>query len=88
MMTLAVVEVKDYLTPKTSSQVFVGTDHSSDTFPANIDITFPYTPCNILSITENGLLKHRLDRNGIEIGLKTEESLTDVRNKVRKAFQE
>jgi len=76
-------EIRNYFSPQTSSSLFISTSHSSDTFHANIDITFPYIPCDIIGLSLRDSLnnhvsdyygelhKHRLDSSGKDLGIET-----------------
>ena len=73
MVVLGTSEIRNYFQHQTSSSLFISTSHSSDTFHANLDITFPYIPCDIIGLSLRDSLnnhvsdyygelhKHRLD---------------------------
>ena len=83
MFLLGVSEIKTYLNPEVSSQVVFQTTHTSDTVRLNIDIEFPYMPCDILGLdVEDTLGKHvgdyygemhkiRLAADGTELGIES-----------------
>ena len=83
MILLGVSEIKSYVSPSVSSNLFIGTSHKSDVFHANIDITFPYMPCDVLGLNLRDSLenyindyygevhKHRLDADGNDVGIES-----------------
>lgn len=50
IIILATAEIRTYLKPETKSNIYVQTEHSQDTFHANLDIVFPYVPCDIIGL--------------------------------------
>jgi len=80
---LGYIEITNYMSPQTSSSLFISTSHKSDTFHANIDITFPYMPCDIIGLSLRDSLnnhvndyygelhKHRIDENGNDLGIES-----------------
>lgn len=103
MVGLGFSEIKSYLEPSTSSNIFTGTSHRADVFHANIDITFPYIPCDVIGLDivdslENyqsdyygELHKHRLDADGNDVGIESwyEKNVvwTELRDRARKEFE-
>ena len=83
MVVLGISEIKRYTEHQTHSNLFIGTSHKADLFHANIDITFPYVPCDIIGLNlrdslENTvydyygeLHKHRIDKDGNEVSVET-----------------
>ena len=69
--------------PRTHSELFVSTSHTEDTFHANLDITFPKVPCDIIGLNfmdslgnrvndyYGQLHKHRLDSAGNSLSVET-----------------
>lgn len=50
MVLLGTFEIKNYMAPTTHSSIFISTSHKADTFHANIDIEFPFVPCDIIGL--------------------------------------
>lgn len=102
MVVLGASEIKSYLQPSTSSNIFIGTSHKSDVFHANIDITFPNMPCDVIGLNLRDSLenyvhdyygevhKHRLDAYGNDLGVESwaekNSQRTELRDRVRKEF--
>ena len=73
MFVLITFEIRNYTMPRTHSELFISTSHKEDTLHANIDITFPLVPCDIIGLNLRDSLgnqindyygqlhKHRLD---------------------------
>lgn len=88
---LGMSETINYFSEHTYSSLFIGTSHRSDVFHANIDITFPKMPCDVLGLNyrdqlENAindyygeLHKHRLDKNGNDLGVESWEEKSQSR---------
>jgi len=76
-------EVINYFSEHTYSSLFIGTTHNSDVFHTNVDITFPYMPCDVIGLNyrdslENAvndyygeLKKHRISAQGQDLGIET-----------------
>jgi hypothetical protein len=83
MVLLGTSEIKNYLQHKTHSSLFISTSHKADTFHANIDITFPFIPCDVIGLNLRDSLenvvndyygeihKHRIDSSGNDLGVET-----------------
>ncbi len=50
LFLLGIAELREYLKYKTHSELFVQTLHRDEKLNANIDIVFPYVPCDILAV--------------------------------------
>lgn len=103
MIFLGMSETINYFSEHTYSSLFIGTTHRADIFNANIDITFPYMPCDVIGLNlrdslENAvndyygdLHKHRLDAQGKDLGTATwyekTQSRVDVINRSVKEFE-
>ena len=103
MVLLGTSEIRNYLQANTTSNLFIGTTHKSDVFHANIDITFPFVPCDVIGLNlrdslENAVNdyygevhKHRLDKDGNDLGIESwyEKNMqrVEVRDRTRKEFQ-
>jgi hypothetical protein len=61
VFALASVEIKYYLQPQSHSQIFASKSHSQETFPLNIDVTFPFVPCDVIGLNIRDALKHSID---------------------------
>ena len=95
MAVLGISEIKNYLQHKTHSSLFISTSHKADTFHANIDITFPYIPCDVIGLNLRDSLenvvndyygeihKHRIDSSGNDLGVETWGEKTSDRGQVR-----
>ena len=95
MVFLAISESINYMTDHTFSTLFIGTTHKSDVFHANIDITFPRVPCDVIGLSyrddlENAvndyygeLHKHRLDSEGNDLSIESWYEKTMKRNEVQ-----
>lgn len=89
-------EIINYFSEHTYSSLYIGTSHRSDVFHANIDITFPNMPCDVIGLNyrdqlENAvndyfgeLHKHRLDSNGVDLGVESWYEKTQARHEVFK----
>ena len=83
MVTLGTTEIRNYLSTKTSSSIYISTSHKADTFHANLDITFPKIPCDIIGLNLRDSLnnqvndyygelhKHRISASGVDLGIET-----------------
>jgi len=101
MVLLGLSEVRNYFSEHTYSSLFIGTTHRTDVFHANMDITFPNMPCDVIGLNyrdqlENAvndyygeLHKHRLDRDGNDLGIESWYEKTMSRDEVyKRALQE
>ena len=94
MVFLGMSEIVNYFSEHTYSNLFIGTSHRSDVFHANIDITFPKMPCDVIGLNyrdslENSvndyfgeLHKHRIDKNGKDLGIESWYEKTQQRNEI------
>lgn len=76
-------EVIAYFSEHTDADLVIGTTHRSDVFHTNIDITFPYMPCDVIGLNYRDSLenavndyygefhKHRLSSKGKDLGIET-----------------
>ena len=83
MVQLGIAELRNFFNGGTSSDIFIMTTHRHDTFHANIDITFPYIPCDIIGLSlRDGLNnavndyygqlhKHRLSKDGKDLSIES-----------------
>lgn len=95
MIVLGTSETITYFSAHTFSSLFIGTTHRSDVFHANLDITFPHMPCDIIGLNYRDSLenavndyfgeihKHRLDRNGKDVGVESWGDKTMNRNEIK-----
>ena len=103
MVMLGTSEIRSYMQASTTPNLFIGTTHKSDVFHANIDITFPFVPCDVIGLNlrdslENAVNdyygevhKHRLDKDGNDLGVESwyEKNMqrVEIRDRTRKEFQ-
>ena len=103
MIQLGFSEIRDYVSPSTSSNIYIGTSHKSDVFHANIDITFPYMPCDVIGLNLRDSLenyvndyygevhKHRLAADGTDLGVESwaekNEKRSAQKDRVREEFK-
>ena len=61
MFVLGASEIKRFVVANTQSNLFIGTSHKSDIFHANIDVTFPFVPCDIIGLNLRDSLEHSIN---------------------------
>jgi hypothetical protein len=95
MVVLGTSELRNYFQHSTSSSIFISTSHSSDTFHANIDITFPHIPCDIIGLNLKDSLnnhindyygdlhKHRISADGKDLGIESWGEKNSPRHEVK-----
>ena len=65
LILLGASEIKTYLEPSTTAEIFTQSSHASDTFKINIDIVLPKMPCDIIGLDlEDQLGNHISDYYG------------------------
>ena len=91
---LSITELKTYITPATSSTVYIQTSHRLDTIRVNIDIDLPYMPCDVIGIDVEDsignhiqdyygeLHKHRLSSSGESLSIESWKEKNDNRREV------
>lgn len=89
MLLLFIFELRDYLTPQITEEVYVDTTRSISKLRINLDIVFPRVACSYLTIDamdssgeqqsgiEHSIFKQRLDTGGAPIQNETPQK-TDV----------
>ena len=94
LILLTVTEVRDYIMPKTQSQISIQSSHEMDKFKINLDIVMPRMPCDVIGLNVEDsmnnrvsdyygeLHKHRLDKNGKELSVETWEEKSENRRAV------
>jgi hypothetical protein len=94
MILLGLSELKNYFSVQTHSDIFVSTSHRQDTFHANIDITFPKIPCDIIGLNFRDQLnnavndyygelhKHRISSDGEDLGIESWGEKNAPRNEI------
>lgn len=83
LILLGASEIKTYLEPATSAEIFTQASHAQDTFKINIDIVLPKMPCdiiglgledqlgNVISDYYGELHKHRLSKEGESLSIES-----------------
>jgi hypothetical protein len=78
-VTLSIFEISNYIRGESVSELIVDLSHRDDFVNVNLDVMFPFMPCDILSLDVHDILgthktdvmgdikKHRLDKDGIRI---------------------
>jgi len=51
IVVLGVQETTTYIRSSTSSKIVIENTHSRDKFHANLDISFPFIPCDLIGLT-------------------------------------
>ena len=83
LILLGASEIKTYLEPSTTAEIFTQSSHASDTFKINIDIVMPKMPCDIIGLDLEDQLgnhisdyygelhKHRLSEEGESLSIES-----------------
>lgn len=50
MVILGVMEIRDYLTERLTTDMLVDITHDDDRLTINLDIVFPRMPCEVLTL--------------------------------------
>ena len=83
LVVLGASEIRDYVYPEVHSSLQFQTTHSSDQVKVNLDIEWPYIPCDIIGLDIEDSLgyhisdyygelhKHRLDKTGKTVSVES-----------------
>jgi hypothetical protein len=104
LIGLASFEIQNYMYNDSHAELVIDTSHRDDFVNVNIDILFPYMPCDILSLDVQDIMgthktdvmgelyKIRLDKNqkviSTESALEKNQLRSSIRERVKKQFED